>query len=239
MVLGLLASVAGDLTAEDLVYSDAWGTQSACSGCSYVKGHVVEKPQEEVLKIDCICPPQPTPTSAGCVCASQFDWWWNLQCAKNLSFSVSGCDSGAQWDLVAGNFSGLVGPRDNAAGACRRNESVGAGSGAFLCNSRFPVMGSTRRIEVQISFPGTCAVERRAVWSLPIASDIVCTNVAQVIEEVRRGSAAEIVLIIVMLFVGMCLGVVLCRRKQAPTFAEKPSRYMQQLERDADGFEMT
>ena len=58
VVLGLLASVAGDLTAEDLVYSDAWGTQSACSGCSYVKGHVVEKPQEEVLKIDCICPPQ-------------------------------------------------------------------------------------------------------------------------------------------------------------------------------------
>ncbi len=181
VVLGLLASVAGDLTAEDLVYSDAWGTQSACSGCSYVKGHVVEKPQEEVLQIDCICPPQvlaapapapapkrprsprlarapsprpfppcarqsacdlcsarvtvrlceplggltpplpvqPTPTSASCVCASQFDWWWNLQCAKNLSFSVSGCDSGAQWDLVAGNFSGLVGPRDNAAGALR------------------------------------------------------------------------------------------------------------------------
>lgn len=30
------------------------------------------------------------------------------------------------------------------------------------------------------SFPGTCSVERRAVWSLPIASDLVCTNVAQV-----------------------------------------------------------
>jgi hypothetical protein len=58
VVLGLLASVAGDLTAEDLVYSDAWGTQSACSGCSYIKGNVVEKPQEEVLQIDCICPPQ-------------------------------------------------------------------------------------------------------------------------------------------------------------------------------------
>ena len=58
VVLGLLASVAGDLTAEDLVYSDAWGTQSACSGCSYIKGHVVEKPQEEVLQIDCICPPK-------------------------------------------------------------------------------------------------------------------------------------------------------------------------------------
>ncbi len=61
VVLGLLASVAGDLTAEDLVYSDAWGTQSACSGCSYIKGHVVEKPQEEVLQIDCICPPQVLP----------------------------------------------------------------------------------------------------------------------------------------------------------------------------------
>jgi hypothetical protein len=35
------------------------------------------------------------------------------------------------------------------------------------------------------------------------------------------------------------MGVVLCRRKQPPSFSEKPSRYMQQLERDADGFEMT
>jgi hypothetical protein len=101
-------------------------------------------------------------------------------------------------------------------------------------------MGSTRRIEVQISFPGTCTLERRAVWSLPIASDLVCTNVAQVIEEVKRGSVAEIVVIVVMLFVGMCLGVLLCRgRNKTPTFSEKPSRYMQQLERDADGFEMT
>ena len=141
---------------------------------------------------------------------------------------------------MAGNFSGLVGPRDNAGGACRRNESVSAGGGGFLCNGPFPSMGSTRRIEVQISFPGTCTLERRAVWSLPIASDLVCTNVAQVIEEVKRGSVAEIVVIVVMLFVGMCLGVLLCRgRNKTPTFSEKPSRYMQQLERDADGFEMT
>lgn len=236
----LAPAVAADgITEDDLVYSEAWGTQSACSGCSYVKGHVIEKPKEEVLQIDCICPPQATSTSAACVCASQFDWWWNLQCAKNLSFSVSGCNEGARYDLVAGNFSGLVGSIDNTGGNCRRNESIGAGSGAFLCNTVFPAMGSTRRIEVQISFPGTCSVERRAVWSLPIASDLACTNVAQVIEEVRRGSAGEIVVIIVMLLVGMCMGVVLCKRGKAPTFAEKPSRYMQQLERDADAFEMT
>mmetsp|Transcript_27266 Transcript_27266/g.43778 ORF Transcript_27266/g.43778 Transcript_27266/m.43778 type:complete len:251 (+) Transcript_27266:85-837(+) len=239
VLMQLLVPAAADgLTEDDLVYSEAWGTQSACSGCSYVKGHVIEKPKEEVLQIDCICPPT-AGTAPPCVCASQFDWWWNLQCAKNLSFSVSGCDEGARYDLVAGNFSGLVGAIDNAAGGCRRNESVSTGSGAFLCNSAFPSMGSTRRIEVQISFPGACAVERRAVWSLPIASDLACTNVAQVIEEVRRGNAGEIVVIIVMLLVGMCMGVVLCKRGKAPTFDEKPSRYMQQLERDSDGFEMT
>ena len=107
----------------------------------------------QVLQIDCICPPQPTAAAGGCVCASQFDWWWNLQCAKNLSFSVSGCDSGAKWELVAGNFSGLVGPVDNAGGLCQRNGSVGSsvsGGGAFLCEGPFQKMGSTRRIEVQI-----------------------------------------------------------------------------------------
>ena len=72
VVLGLLASVAGDLTAEDLVYSDAWGTQSACSGCSYIKGHVVEKPQEEVLQIDCICPPQVHLAPAPPTCSPHF-----------------------------------------------------------------------------------------------------------------------------------------------------------------------
>ena len=44
----LLLSVVAQITGEDLVYSEAWGTQSACSGCSYVKGHVIEKPKEEV-----------------------------------------------------------------------------------------------------------------------------------------------------------------------------------------------
>jgi len=34
-----------------LAYSDAWGTQSACSGCSYVKGRVIERTQEEVKKL--------------------------------------------------------------------------------------------------------------------------------------------------------------------------------------------
>ena len=169
----------------------------------------------------------------------QFDWWWNLQCARNLSMTVLGCDTGAKWELVAGNFSGLVGPVDNAAGLCERGDAVGDSAGAFRCNSRFPKMGSTRRIEVQISFPGVCEKESRVVWSLPIAADLACTNVAQVIEEVRKGSAGEIVVIIVMLLVGMCMGVVLCRRTKPPSFAEKPSRYMQQLERDADGFEMT
>jgi hypothetical protein len=36
------------VTGDDLVYTEAWGTQSACSYCSYVKGQVIEKPQEEV-----------------------------------------------------------------------------------------------------------------------------------------------------------------------------------------------
>ena len=45
--------------------------------------------------------------------------------------------------------------------------------------------------------------------------------------------------IVISVQVGMCMGVVLCKRGKAPTFDEKPSRYMQQLERDSDGFEMT
>jgi hypothetical protein len=44
----LQASAADQVTGEDLVYTEAWGTQSACSYCSYVKGQVIEKPQEEV-----------------------------------------------------------------------------------------------------------------------------------------------------------------------------------------------
>ena len=207
-----------------------------------MKGHVVEKPKEEMLVIDCVCPPQ-SESAPPCVCASQFDWWWNLQCAKNLSVTVSGCSQGVKWDLVAGNFSGLVGPKDNAAGTCAAPGatpgSEATASPPIVCNSAFPTMGSTRRIEVQISFPGSCAFERRAVWSLPIAADLACTNVAQVIEEVRRGSVGEIAIIIVMLLVGCLMGCLLCRRKKPPSFSEKPSRYMQQLERDADGFEMT
>ena len=34
-----------------LAYSDAWGTQSACNGCSYVKGRVIERTQEEVKNL--------------------------------------------------------------------------------------------------------------------------------------------------------------------------------------------
>ena len=49
VLMQLLVPAAADgLTEDDLVYSEAWGTQSACSGCSYVKGHVIEKPKEEV-----------------------------------------------------------------------------------------------------------------------------------------------------------------------------------------------
>ena len=44
----LQAGAADQVTGEDLVYTEAWGTQSACSYCSYVKGQVIEKPQEEV-----------------------------------------------------------------------------------------------------------------------------------------------------------------------------------------------
>jgi hypothetical protein len=49
VVVQLLASAGADVvTGEDLVYSEAWGTQSACSGCSYVKGQVIERAKEEV-----------------------------------------------------------------------------------------------------------------------------------------------------------------------------------------------
>jgi hypothetical protein len=56
--LGLLLAphVVADLVLDadndpsSLAYSDAWGTQSACSGCSYVKGRVIERTQEEVKK---------------------------------------------------------------------------------------------------------------------------------------------------------------------------------------------
>ena len=44
----LQVSAADQVTGEDLVYTEAWGTQSACSYCSYVKGQVIEKPQQEV-----------------------------------------------------------------------------------------------------------------------------------------------------------------------------------------------
>jgi hypothetical protein len=42
----LQAGAADQVTGDDLVYTEAWGTQSACSYCSYVKGQVIEKPLE-------------------------------------------------------------------------------------------------------------------------------------------------------------------------------------------------
>ena len=62
--------------------------------------------------------------------------WWNLQCAKNLSIIVSGCDEGVTWDLVAGNFSGLVGPVDSAHGSCNVAEVLCYFCSADLCAAR-------------------------------------------------------------------------------------------------------
>ena len=60
-----------------------------------------------MLAFDCHCP---AGEGEGCLCAAQFDWWWNLQCAGNASVVVSGCggtaQSGVDWTLIVGNMTG-------------------------------------------------------------------------------------------------------------------------------------
>ncbi|EKX47566.1 hypothetical protein GUITHDRAFT_106553 [Guillardia theta CCMP2712] len=226
LLLNMLRACVGD----DGVYEEAWGVQSGCQGCSYVEGHVLERPKEEVLYMRCSCPA--TSADAACICASQYDWWWNLQasreCSKNLTVKVDGCPEGVEWNMVAGNFSGMVGPVDRSFGSCSMNNSHDYVCTGVYGNNR---MGSTRRIQIELVLRGNCGRQKSVTWSLPIASDLV-------LAEVKRGSPAEIIITIVMLVIGMCMGIFLCRRSREPTFSEKPSRYMQEIERE-DAFEMT
>ena len=50
LLAGLLLAphVLADLVPNADMLDGAWGTQSACNGCSYVKGRVIERTQEEV-----------------------------------------------------------------------------------------------------------------------------------------------------------------------------------------------
>mmetsp|Transcript_43059 Transcript_43059/g.101260 ORF Transcript_43059/g.101260 Transcript_43059/m.101260 type:complete len:264 (-) Transcript_43059:49-840(-) len=244
----LLFVVFQAVLAEDTIEEqyETWGVRSSCSGCASVQAHVMEKAKLEILHFECTCPAAKKGGAGGkCECESQFDWWWNLQCAKNVSVTVQGCHEAVTWTLVSGNLTGSAADKiETSAGSCENtdvvaSDDVAGGAIGHQCNEDLGLarIGSTRRVTISLSTPRRCLQETHMLWELPIASDLVCTNVAQVVSQVKRGDAGELVVIVVMLCIGICLGFVLCRRKRRSPFEEKPSRYFSQLE-GSDALEM-
>lgn len=57
-----------------------------------------------------------------------------------------------------------------------------------------------------------CPKAQRAVWQLPISSDLKCTSVEEIMQKVERFDAGQLVTIFVMLIMGILMGVFVCRR---------------------------
>jgi len=220
---------------------ESWGVRSNCIGCKSVQAHVLERQRMEMLHVECICPAAAKSFPGICECNSQFDWWWNLQCAQNVTVSLRGCHESVRWRLVSGNISNSAADTVETSESVCEEEVLSADEDGLghECNSDLGLkrIGSTRRVTISLSTERKCVGEAHITWELSISSGIACTNVAQVIEEVGRGDAAELVVIVVMLCIGICVGYVFCRRGQPPSFEEKPSRYFTEIERQ-EGLEM-
>lgn len=102
-----------------------------------------------MLEVECSC----GANEGGCICASEFRWFWNLQCAHNVTMRMEdGCGKPVFWRMVAGNISNERVMAD-VSGTC------GAG-GEVLCESGLDrYLWSTRLVEVQITMPPVCTTK--------------------------------------------------------------------------------